>query len=242
MKPEEAYSYRSFEHHKRETFVLIAKILDQLKGKLRILDLGCGPAVLEGIAQSLTGGRISEAWLVDFEPDFLAYARAQLEGVIPKLNMAQFDMNAPAQLPDIATPLSAVVSVNALFHADRQNLHAIYRYCFDHLSEGGVLVNHQTFGCRHGQLFDKYCGSLDSVSLQDPLDAELMRRSHLDTKRAGGPVSKEGSGGYRGLALEASEHLAMLRDIGFDAEEVWRKGKSAMILAERPGHAGKEKG
>ena len=234
MRPEEAYSYRSFEHHKRETFVLIARVLNQLPGELQILDLGCGPAVFEGIAQSLTKGRISKAWLLDIEPGFLRYAETQLSGIIPSIVTAEFDMNRPATLPHIDSPFSAVVSVNALFHATKATLTEIYRYCYEHLCDGGILVNHQTFGSPAERLIDTYCPFLDSKALQDPLDAELLRRSHLDTKKAGGAVNKDGVGGYQGLVMTAHEHLDILREAGFVAEEVWRKGKSAIILGEKP--------
>lgn len=235
MTPEEAYSYRSFEHHKRETFPLIAKIVAQIPGDLRILDLSCGPAVLDGILQTVSGGRIVEAWLLDYEVGFCNCAKTHLEECIPKIHTATFDLNKPESLPQINTPLSAIVSVQALFHATRPNLTALYSYCFEHLSEGGLFLNHQNFGGSNAHLIDAYCGFMESKAKQDLLDSELMRRSHLDTRLAGGPVNQDGgSGGYKGLSIDANEHLTLLRDVGFSATEIWRQGKSAILLAQKP--------
>ncbi len=230
MTPEEAYSYRSFEHYKRETFPIISRTLAQLDGDLRVMDLACGPAVLEGIIQDGTGGRISEAWLLDFEPGFCSYAETQLKGIIPEIHASCFDMNDPDSLPKDLVGLSAVVSINALFHATPENLRKIYEYAYKVLGDGAVLMNHQTFGGRSASIVDKYCGFLDAKACLDPLDKELMRRSHIDTQLAGGPVNADAGGGYAGLPLDVSDHLTILEDIGFEAAEIWRKGKSAIIL------------
>ncbi|GDY14535.1 hypothetical protein LBMAG53_34130 [Planctomycetota bacterium] len=231
MTPEIAYNYRSFEHYKRETFPIIANVLAGLHGNLHILDLACGPAVFEGIAQVIVGGRITKAWLLDHEIEFLEYAKMQLNGVIPTIQTWQFDMNDPASFPPDVEDLAAVISVNALFHAKRESLHSIYAFSHKSLRDGGVLINHQTFGGQSAKIVDSYCAFMDSKAIMDPLDKELMRRSQIDTKHAGGPVNSGGGGGYKGLNMDASEHIEILRSIGFEAGEIWRKGKSAIIMA-----------
>jgi len=95
------------------------------------------------------------------------------------------------------------------------------------------MINQQTFGGKVAQLVERYCQEIEPDETLDMLDTELMLRSKLDTALAGGPVNQDGGGGYVGLKMSVEDHLTILGEVGFTAGEVWRKGKSAIILAEK---------
>ncbi|MGD0090709.1 MAG: class I SAM-dependent methyltransferase [Planctomycetota bacterium] len=234
---EKAYSYRSFEHFKRETFSIIASIAERIKGPIRMADISCGPAVLEGILLSKFGKKIQEVHLLDIERGFLSVAREYLEDLKPDLATHVFDLNAPDDYPTIPD-LNLIVSTNAICHATSDSLQRLYRWCHASLQEDGMLINQQTFGpfCKD---FDQelltQCALLHNKGVLDNLDAELNRRSHLDTQRSGDPGYAAKAGGYAGLSMSVFEHLEILRSTGFVADEIWRKGTSAMILALKEG-------
>ncbi len=233
MTPEEAYSYRCFDHHKRETYPIIAKIIAGLDGDLRLLDLSCGPAVLEGVVYQYVGDRLAEIHLWDYEEGFLQYAETHLKERIKTIHTKQFDMNVVDQHTENIGPLNVVVSVNALFHAQKENLENIYSYVFENLKDGGLFINQLTFGGTSAAFTDTYAQHLQATPNFDPIDQELFMRSKLDTELAGGPVNTDGGGGYRGLDIDANTHIDILQSKGFTAAEIWRKGKSALILAEK---------
>ena len=230
---EKAYSYRSFEHFKRETFSIIAAIAEKIDGPIRMADVSCGPAVLEGILLMKLGDRIQEVHLLDIEQGFLDLAKEYLADLKSDVVTHLFDLNAPQDYPDIGG-LNLIVSTNGIFHATSDSLPKLYRWCHSSLAEDGILINHQTFGqfCPgFDQGLMQRCICLHDKGVLDDLDTELMRRSHFDTKVSGGPVNMDKGGGYAGLPLTVFHHLELLRSTGFLADEIWRKGTSAMIMA-----------
>jgi hypothetical protein len=95
------------------------------------------------------------------------------------------------------------------------------------------LINHQAFGpsCPgFNQVLRKYGSCLDNRGVLDDLDAELLRRSHID-QSLDEPVNASQGGDYAGLSLTVFHHLEYLCSVGFVADEIWRKGSSAMIMA-----------
>jgi hypothetical protein len=206
MNREEAYTYRSFEHHKRETFGLITAIAATLGRELRVADLGCGPAVLDAILIDRLPGAIATLDLLDVSDAFLAAARGYLAdgSIVPQYH--RVDFNKPETLPTLTGRGLRV-----------------------------VLINHQTMANRHPgfpPILKKHCACLDNLAPLDVLDAELARRSLLDMQRAA--EKEEQGGGYAGLALTAGDHQAILSSAGFVSDEVWRKGNSVMLLAAKP--------
>ncbi|MBT3381549.1 MAG: class I SAM-dependent methyltransferase [Lentisphaerae bacterium] len=229
---EQAYQYRSFEHFKRETFSVIAEIAEQMDGPIRMADVSCGPAVLDGILLTRLGDKIRELHLLDVDSGLLELAKESLSEFSSDLATYVFDLNLPTHYPHL-TGLNLVVSTNAIFHATGDLLPNLYGWCHSVLAENGVLINHQAFGpfCQgFDQELARLCPSLQQKGVWDDLDTELARRS-LSVQRSS-PHDMPGSvGAYAGLSLTVQEHLEILRSTGFVAGEIWRKGTSAMIMA-----------
>ena len=233
---ERVYAYRSFEHHKRLTFAIIVAIAKAMNRPLNIVDVSCGPGVLAGILCQELGGAVASLLLLDYEESFLRLAREHLAPLDVPLQTAAFDLNNPATFPKVQGA-DLIVSTNALFHAREDSLPHIYGWAFSALAANGLLVNHQTFGLNSSDGDRLYAGPLQSLTekaVLDPLDRELNRRSHLDAKRfaSTNPVGSEGA--YTGLPLPAERHLEALSACGFIAEEVWRLGRSGMVVGMKP--------
>jgi len=230
---EKGYSYRSFEHFKRETFSIIAAIAGEIDGPIRMADISCGPAVLEGILLTKLGARVEEVHLLDIDQGFLDVAREYLADFDTDVVSHVSDLNAPDTYPDIRG-LNLIVSTNALFHATADSLPKLYGWCRTALAEAGVLINHQTFGhfCPgFDRQQERLCPSLHAKAALDDLDRELMRRSRLDSGAPRQEDNADKGGGYAGLPLSVFQHLELLHSTGFIADEIWRRGTSAMIMA-----------
>lgn len=230
--PERAYAARYFAHFTRETFPIIAGVAERLDGPVRMADLSCGPAVLDGVVAARLGERLAELRLLDIEPRFLELAKRHLVDlpVAPVTHAA--DLNDPAGFPTLIG-LNLIVSTNAIFHATRDALPKLYGWCHGALGPGGVLINHQTFGlpADFDAEFKRLCPHLHAHENLDELDREVMRRSLIDTKAA---ATGGAGGGYAGVGLTVDHHLDVLRNLGFVASEIWRTGTSAMLLALKP--------
>ena len=232
MRRVKAYSYRSFEHFKRETFPIICSIADRIDGPIRMADLSCGPAVLEGMLLTRLSDKLQEIHLLDVEQGFLDVATEYLSDFAACIRTHVFDLNSPESYPALAD-LNLIVSTNAIFNATQSSLPDLYGWCFSSLAPNGLLINHQTFGhSMEGfeQEARKYAVCLRDKEVLDELDLELTRRSHHDAGLSGAPVKQVQGGGYPGLSMSVFDHLALLRDAGFVADEIWRKGTSAMLL------------
>jgi SAM-dependent methyltransferase len=230
---ERAYTYRSFEHYKRETFSIIANIVNGMNRPVRLIDVCCGPAVLEGIIAATIGSKLVEVLLLDIEENFLNLAKEHLRGRIEAINVHVTDLNEVNSLPD-ARGFDVIVSTNGIFHAAADSLPHLYKWAFSSLVPEGILINHQTFGGPAALLTDSLCPFLDSNVALDHLDKELMLRSRHDTMLGEGPVNARLAGKYyQGLHLDVSDHLEILTKVGFTAGEIWRKGKSAIIIGQK---------
>ncbi|HYF52299.1 MAG TPA: class I SAM-dependent methyltransferase [Planctomycetota bacterium] len=233
---ERAYGHRSFEHNKRTTFAIITNIAKALQRPLRIADLSCGTAVLPGILCEELGKNVEYLHLIDVDRRFLELAQEYLAPKGVPLKVDLYNLNEPASYPALDC-IDLAISTNALFHATAQVLPEVYKWLFTGLKSGGLLINHQTFGFDSSAGSVLYGGPLKSLTPNaalDALDREIGRRTGMDQKKFASPSPHSGGGRYAGVNLRADHHLRLLTDCGFHAEEVWRFGQSAVIVALRP--------
>jgi ubiquinone/menaquinone biosynthesis C-methylase UbiE len=105
----------------------------------RILDLGCGDAIL--LATLLKAFPQARGIAIDFSPLMLEQARARLASVGERAATVEADLDTPAWLNVVAPPFDLIISGFAIHHLPDARKRALYREIRDLLTEGGVFLN-----------------------------------------------------------------------------------------------------
>lgn len=106
---------------------------------LRVLDLGCGDAILaEAIAAVYPTAQFV---LLDFNDEMLRSAEARLGSHGAAVQYITSDYGDPDWTMNVQGPFDVVVSGYSIHHQPDERKRAIYREIFQLLSPGGIFVN-----------------------------------------------------------------------------------------------------
>jgi cyclopropane fatty-acyl-phospholipid synthase-like methyltransferase len=106
---------------------------------LRVLDVGCGDAVL--LATVLQAFPDATGIGVDFSPLMLEQARARLAAFGTRGKVAEADLGSPDWHGVASGPFDAVVSSFAIHHLKDPRKKALYAEIFCLLNPGGIFLN-----------------------------------------------------------------------------------------------------
>ncbi|MCC6418378.1 MAG: class I SAM-dependent methyltransferase [Gemmataceae bacterium] len=121
----------------------------------RVLDLGCGDALL--LATVLEAFPDAAGVALDFSPPMLEQARARLKGLGERAVVVEADLGTPAWLDTVRSPFDAVISGFAIHHLPDDRKQTLYREVYGLLAPGGTFVNceHVSSPTPHGEeMFD----------------------------------------------------------------------------------------
>jgi SAM-dependent methyltransferase len=124
---------------KRQLEVLLRVIRGAGRALARVLDVGCGDAIL--LATLLEAFPQASGVGVDFSPLMLEQARARLAAFGERATTVEADLGTPAWLERVAGPFDAIVSGFAIHHLPDARKRALYREIRDLLPAGGVFLN-----------------------------------------------------------------------------------------------------
>lgn len=105
----------------------------------RILDLGCGDAVL--LATVLSAFPNATGQGVDFSPLMLEQAGGRLAPLGTRAALVEADLQTPEWLRSVAGPFDAVVSGFAIHHLPDDRKRALYGEIHTLLAQGGTFLN-----------------------------------------------------------------------------------------------------
>lgn len=105
----------------------------------RVLDLGCGDAVL--LATVLEAFPLADGVAVDFSPLMLERARQRLAAYGPRAETVEADLTVPAWQQSVSGPFDAVISGFAIHHLTHERKQSLYREVYNLLADGGAFVN-----------------------------------------------------------------------------------------------------
>jgi cyclopropane fatty-acyl-phospholipid synthase-like methyltransferase len=108
----------------------------------RVLDLGCGDAIL--LAAVLEAFPNASGVALGFSPAMLEQARQRLTAFGPRATIVEADLADPAWRLAVAAPFDAVVSGVAIHHLCHEYKRALYREVYELLANGGAFVH-----CEH---------------------------------------------------------------------------------------------
>lgn len=216
---------------REERFDVICGVLKAFDVSGPVVDLGCGPGSLAArIALHIPD---AQPIGVDADPFLLALGKAAYPGVEFVQAMIG-DAGWERCLEPYSAP-AAVVSSTALHYPSTSVLGAIYRDLARLLPIGAVLIN--------ADMFPLSCAILDTAAAalpgQDWIGEDWnswWESVHRDPRLAAALGARARTalpeGGDNGLSAEA--HITLMQIAGFRAVgEVWRYGRSAVIVAAR---------
>jgi ubiquinone/menaquinone biosynthesis C-methylase UbiE len=108
----------------------------------RVLDLGCGDAIL--LATALEAFPQATGVALDFSPLMLEQARERLKRFGDRAVTVEGDLSTPAWLQGVTGPFDAVLSGLAIHHLTHERKRQLYREIFELLSQNGLFLN-----CEH---------------------------------------------------------------------------------------------
>ena len=123
----------------RQLDVLLRVIRFAPRAPRRVLDLGCGDAIL--LAKVLEAFPEAAGIAVDFSPLMLEQACKRLAPFGARARTVEADLGAPAWLDDVNGPFDAIVSGFAIHHLPDARKRALYEEIRNLLDAGGVFVN-----------------------------------------------------------------------------------------------------
>ncbi|HEV2950086.1 MAG TPA: class I SAM-dependent methyltransferase [Gemmataceae bacterium] len=125
----------------RQLEVMLRVIRFAPRKPARILDLGCGDAIL--LATALEAWPEAHGLAVDFSPLMLEQAQVRLARFDGRAGTVEADLGSPGWLDAVTgtTPFDAVLSGLAIHHLPHERKRALYHEIFDLLSPGGVFLN-----------------------------------------------------------------------------------------------------
>ncbi|HJZ95890.1 MAG TPA: class I SAM-dependent methyltransferase [Candidatus Solibacter sp.] len=124
---------------RRQLDVMLRVVRFARRAPQRILDLGCGDAIL--LATLLEAYPQAHGVGLDFSPLMLEQARARLATFGERAATVEADLGTPAWLETVSGLFDIVVSGFAIHHLTDARKRALYREIRDLLIEGGVLLN-----------------------------------------------------------------------------------------------------
>lgn len=180
----------------------------------RVVDLGAGTGGLSEVL--LSRDEIRSVELIDVDPEMLGHARARLERFGDRVTFTLRSYDAPFE------PVDAFAASLSLHHIPTLEAKSVlFARAFEALRPGGVLVN------------------ADCTMPTDPEEQTLLYRHWADHQIANGiPEERafahfeEWSAEDTYLPLEAE--LTALRDVGFEADQVWSDGPIGVVVARKP--------
>jgi len=123
----------------RQFDVLFRVVRLQCPRPRRVLDLGCGDAIL--LASLLEVYPDAAGSAVDFSPLMLEQARERLTKFGPRAVLVEADLQQPSWQDALTGPFDVIVSGFAIHHLPDERKHALYREIYDLLAVGGVFLN-----------------------------------------------------------------------------------------------------
>lgn len=105
----------------------------------RVLDLGCGDAVL--LATVLEAFPLTDGVALDFSPLMLERAAERLSRYGPRVSLIEADLAEPTWRERVTGPFDAIVSGFAIHHLTHERKQTLYRELYELLADGGVFVN-----------------------------------------------------------------------------------------------------
>ncbi|MGH7893693.1 MAG: class I SAM-dependent methyltransferase [Candidatus Binatia bacterium] len=194
----------------------------------RIVDLGCGDAVL--LAALLDAVPEATGFALDYSPAMLDLAGRRLACFGSRARVAAIDLRAPAWCAEVEPPVDLVVSGFAIHHLPDARKRALYGEIFTLLGPGGSLLN------------------LEHVASATPtvesVHDEAMIAFQVGVRRAAGDAVDAGAirAAYHARPDKADNILApawtqcgWLREMGFvDVDVFWKWFELALFGGSKP--------
>lgn len=205
--------------------ILVHLIRQSYRDKHRILDLGYGT----GQVDKLIFDSVPKAQIVgvDWSQAMMEIAKRRLEQHKDQFESIKWDLS---QLSSLALPpgqYQIAIAVQSLHHLTPEAMKEGYRWIFENLEPGGAFFLQDRVRVENEHVFPLF------VSLWQRVDhmtgSELTSHEgesyerHVDTTQARGDYP---------VLLE--EHLAWLKDVGFEAACLQAYGHRALIGAVKP--------
>ena len=207
----------------RQLDVMLRVIRSARRAPRRVLDLGCGDAIL--LATILEAFPEASGTGVDFSPLMLEQARRRIQALGGRAQTVEANLGAPTWLQTVNGPFDAIVSGFAIHHLPDARKRALYREIHDLLAGGGVLVNieHVTSATPHGEaMFD------DAMAEHlfhrrrergEDVTFEQVKRDFLERPDRAANI-----------LVSVEEQCAWLRDLGFrDVDCYWKYFELALF-------------
>jgi tRNA (cmo5U34)-methyltransferase len=215
--------------------LLASYIPSPREADLKILDVGAGWGPLAGrLLDLFPRARVT---LLDYSTAMLGEARTRLQPYADRTQFVQCDLAAPRALTTLQSadrPFDVVVASCCFHNIDpAEHIWALYGEIRAALAPGGCFLN------------------LDIVGTDEPIIRNVTRRRHVEEERRRRLVEtgtmpsyedvaaelarewqgqNEGSHGPRPERRSLADHLARLREAGFDAVECfWREDDNTLI-------------
>ncbi len=193
----------------------------------RVLDLGCGDAIL--LAAVLEAYPDATGVAVDFSPLMLEQARARLAPFGARATTVEADLGAPSWLAQATGPFDAVVSGFAIHHLPHERKRELYREVFGLLNEGGTFLNSEHVASstpRVEQMFD------DAMS--EHLWQRRRERGEAVTREEVGRAFLERPDRAANILAPVEDQCRWLRELGFrDVDCFWKYFELAIFGGAR---------
>jgi tRNA (cmo5U34)-methyltransferase len=192
----------------RQLEVLLRILRLGVRPPRRVLDLGCGDAII--LATVLEAFPEASGIALDFSPLMLEQARTRLARFGDRAITVETDLSSPAWRPVAPGDFDAVLSGFAIHHLPHERKRALYTEIHALLLPGGVFLNleHVASQTLWGErLFNDAMGEhlyLRRRERGDDVTPEGVRREYIE--RADGPAN---------ILAPVEEQCRWLRQIGF---------------------------
>lgn len=123
----------------RQMDVLLRMLRTLPPSPLRILDLGCGNAIL--LATVLENFPDATGVALDFSPTMLEQAKKRLAAFGGRASLVEADLQRIRWLLSVDGQFDAVISGFAIHHLTHVRKRTLYREIYDLLLEGGLFLN-----------------------------------------------------------------------------------------------------
>jgi SAM-dependent methyltransferase len=195
---------------------VLLRVLRSAREPRRVLDLGCGDALL--LATVLEAFPRAAGVALDFSPLMLEQARARLARFGDRAAVAEADLGAPAWRDGVRGPFDVVVSGFAIHHLPDERKRTLYRETHELLSEGGVFVN-----CEHVSSPTPRVEGLFDEAMSDHLYQRRRERGEAVTPEQVRKEFLERPDRAANILASVEEQCRWLREIGFtDVDCFWK--------------------
>jgi len=196
---------------------------------LRVIDLGAGTGVLT--AKILQRWPRASVVCVDQSAEMIEIGSARF-GEDSQVLWLQRDLAAPDWSADLATPFDAVVSSLTIHLIPDDAKRRLYRWAFEHLTPGGVLVNADRLRAATPALDELYHESWMQHIVQRTREV-LGKDVALETVRERQRTMDQAA---RLQCATLEQNMDWLREAGFAAVECyWKNRQWAVFGGRTPG-------